>query len=235
MPQSNEAMVTPRTVSVPRANAADGAMEAYLVLPDGSAPFPGLVVIHEIWGLNEDIKEIARRFASEGYATLAVDLFSQGNRALCMMKIFYGMLLRPLRNGTVADLRRALDFLRAQEAVDAQRVGAIGFCMGGTFALQLACVDDGMKAASVFYGMNPRPLEAVAQACPIVGSYPEEDFTAGAARKLEPMLERYDVPHDIKIYPATKHSFFNQGRAHDPAAAADAWQRTLSFFERHLA
>ena len=99
--------------------------------------------------------------------------------------------------------------------------------MGGSFALQLACTADDLRAASVFYGQNPRPLEAISRACPIVGNYPERDFTANAARQLEPMLERYHVPHDIKIYPGARHSFFNdQGAAYQAEAATDAWART---------
>jgi carboxymethylenebutenolidase len=210
-------------------------MDAYLVSPATSRPSPGVVVIHEIYGLSENIRDIARRFAGEGYVALAVDLFSSGSRVACMLRIFYGILLHPLENGTVSDLRSALDFLQIQPGVDPSQVGAIGFCMGGSYALQLACVDESLRASSVFYGQNPRPLDAVARACPIVGSYPEQDFTANAARQLEPMLERHGVPHDIKIYPGARHSFFDETRpAHNPAAAADAWARTLSFFEAHL-
>jgi carboxymethylenebutenolidase len=83
--------------------------------------------------------------------------------------------------------------------------------------------------------MNPRPLEAVTRACPVVGSYPEKDFTANAARRLEPILERARVAHDIKIYPGARHSFFNnQGPTYHAEAARDAWQRTLAFFNTHL-
>ncbi len=222
-------------VKVPRHNASDHPMDAFWVLPDGRGPFPGVVVIHEIFGLNDNIRHIARRFAEQGYAALAVDLFAGQNRQLCLLRIVYGMLIRPLSNGTVKDLQAALAFLRAQTEVDRRRTGVIGFCMGGGYALQLACLDDGIRAASVFYGANPRPLDAVARACPIVGSYPEKDFTVGAARKLDAKLQQYNVPRNIKIYPDTRHSFFNdQGRMYAPEAAADAWQRTLTFFEEHF-
>jgi carboxymethylenebutenolidase len=211
------------------------ALDAYRVLPEGAGPFPGVVIIHEIYGLNENIRDIARRFAAEGYVALAVDLFSGGNRALCLLRIFQGMLVRPLRNGVVRQLQTALDALQAFPTVDGSRIGAIGFCMGGSYALQLACVDGDLRAASVFYGMNPRPLSAVARACPIVGSYPEKDFTAGAAKKLEAQLTRLSVPHDIKIYPGAKHSFFNnEGRAYHQEAARDAWARTMQFFHAYL-
>lgn len=210
-------------------------MQAFLAIPDGMGPFPGVVVIHEIFGLNENIRDITSRLAKEGYAALAVDLFSSANRVICMMRIFYGILIRPLKNGVVGDLQATLDYLGAIPEVDHARLGAIGFCMGGSYALQLACTVDGLRAASVFYGQNPRPLEAVARACPIVGSYPERDFTANAARKLEPVLEQYHVPYDIKIYPNARHSFFNdQGSAYQAEAAVDAWGRTLSFFNTYL-
>lgn len=223
-------------VTVPRPDMGSYPMEAYLARPAGPGPFPGVVVIHEIFGLNDNIRDIARRFAQEGYIALAIDLFSGSNRALCLMRAFYGMLVRPLENGMVAELQGTLRYLRQVPGVDRDRVGVIGFCMGGGYALQLACKQDGdLKAASVFYGANPRPLEAVARACPIVGNYPEKDFTASMAQKLEAMLTRHNVPHDIKIYPDAHHSFFNdQGKAYDPQAAGDSWRRTLAFFARHL-
>ena len=222
-------------VSVERPHSPGQPMQAYFVSPVGSNPSPGVVVIHEIFGLNENIRDIARRFAGEGFAALAVDLFSTSNRVVCMARIFHGMMIRSLKNGVVEDLQAALDFLRARSEVDPARLGAIGFCMGGSYALQLACVADDLRAASVFYGQNPRPLEAVARACPIVGSYPEQDFTARAARELEPMLEKHQVPYDLKIYPGARHSFFNdQGPAYQAEAARDAWQRTLAFFNAHL-
>ena len=202
----------------------------------GQAPSrPGVLVIHEAFGLNDNIRDIARRFAREGYHALAVELFSTGNHAVCLARLFAGILARPLRNGTVATLRAAIDHLQRIEGVDPRRVGVIGFCLGGSYALQLACVDDELRVASVFYGQNPRPLAAFGRACPIVGSYPEGDFTAPGARTLDRVLDEYRVPHDIKLYPNTKHSFFNDtSGAHDPAASTDAWQRTLAFFAEHL-
>ena len=221
-------------VSVPRADGK-GMMESFFAKPESAGPFPGLVVIHEAFGLNDNIREIARRFAEQGYATLAVDLFSNRNRMVCMLQAFYGMLVRPLNNSTLFDLQAALAFLRRQEGVEMNRIGAVGFCMGGAYALQLAVTDQGMKAASVFYGANPKPLDAVAQACPIVGSYPDKDFTTQAAQELEALLTNYNIPHDIKIYENTKHSFYSQQRtSFEVDASKDAWQRMLSFFSEHL-
>ena len=222
------------SVSVPRSNGK-GPMESYFVRPEGPGPFPALVVIHEAFGLNDNIRGIASRFAEQGYATLAVDLFSNRNRVLCMLQAFHGMLIRPLHNPVLADLSASITFLQKQLGVDAERIGAVGFCMGGGYALQLAATDKGMKAASVFYGAAPKPLEVFAQSCPIIGSYPEKDFTASGARELDAVLEKNEIPHDIKFYDNTQHSFFNRQRTpFEVEASKDAWQRMLLFFNEHL-
>ena len=222
------------TVSVPRANGK-GVMKSYFVKSEGIGPLPGLVVIHEIYGLNDNIRGIAQRFAEQGYAALAVDLFSNRNRAVCMVQLIHGMLIRPLNNAVLSDLQSTLAFLRKQPGVDPNRTAVVGFCMGGGYALQLAVTEKGIKVASAFYGAVPKRLEALAQSCPILGSYPEKDFTASGARELDAMLEKHNIPHDIKFYENTMHSFFNHPRTSvEEEAAKDAWQRMLSFFERHL-
>lgn len=211
-------------------------LAAYLVTPEGKGPFPGVVVIHEIFGLNDNIKDIARRFAGEGYAALAVDLFAGRNRAVCMARFMMASLFGPIEHGGVKDLKAALTLLTKQPKVDGARVGAIGFCLGGGFAIAWACTDPRLKVIAPFYGMNPRPLEAVARSCPVVGSYPDPDFTTGASRKLDEVLDTCAIPHDIKIYPGAGHSFFNDQRpqSYNAGAAADAWQRTLAFFKQHI-
>jgi carboxymethylenebutenolidase len=222
------------TISVPRANGK-GEMESFIAKPEGAGSFPAIIVIHEIFGLNDNIREIASQFAEKGYAALAVDLFSNRNRMVCIMQIMHGILIRPLNNSVLDDLKSTVAFLQKQPNVDVNRIGTVGFCMGGTYALQLAITDKGMKAASVFYGANPKSLEAVAEVCPIVGSYPDKDFTTKAARELETKLTQYNVPHDIKFYDNTKHSFYSQQRTpFEVDASKDAWQRMLSFFEKYL-
>ena len=91
-------------------------------------------------------------------------------------------------------------------------------------------------APTSYYGMNPRPIEAIRHSCPVVGSYPEKDFTGAQAQKLEQELKRSGVPHDIEIYSAARHSFFNENkpRVYDPAASEDSWRRTLEFFAGHI-
>lgn len=209
--------------------------DAYLVRPEGEGPSPGIVVIHEIFGLNDNIKNIAHRFADVGYAALAVDLFAGRNRAVCMFRFMGQMMLTPLKNESLASLKDALTFLAQQPGVDANRLGAIGFCMGGGFAIAWACTDNRLKAIAPYYGSNPRPLEAVSRICPVVGSYPDKDFTTTQGQKLDVELDRYNIPHDIKVYTNSKHSFFNDhGRNYNEAAAKDSWQRVMAFFKEHI-
>ncbi|TMF35496.1 MAG: dienelactone hydrolase family protein [Chloroflexi bacterium] len=208
---------------------------AYTAMPDGGGPFPGVVVIHEAYGLNDNIRNITRRFADAGYAALAADLFTGRNRAICMTRYMAGMLLGSVNRYGIDDLKAALTYLARLPEVDAQRLGAIGFCMGGGFAIAWACTDSRLKAIAPFYGANPRPLEVVKRSCPVVGSYPGRDFTAGAGRSLETALAQHGIAHDIKIYPDSRHSFFNDTRpAHDKEAADDSWRRVLKFFGEQL-
>ncbi len=210
-------------------------LAGYLALPDGPGPHPALIAIHEVFGLNENMQDIARRYAEQGYVTLSVDLFANRNRAICMLRFFGGMIFNSTDNGGIHDLKASLDWLSARPEVDPKRVGAVGYCMGGGFAIAWACTDQRLKAIAPYYGMNPRPLEAVRRLCPVVGSYPTGDFTTGAGRKLDTTLGEYAIPHDIKIYDGAKHSFMNDhGSNYAAAAAGDSWQRTLAFFREHI-
>ena len=207
----------------------------YLAAPEGSGQHPGVVVIHEAYGLNDNIKSIARRFAGAGYVSLAVDLFTDRNRAVCMARYMGAMLVGSVNRYGVDDLKAALTYLAKDRTVDSKRLGAIGFCMGGGFAIAWACTDSRLRAIAPFYAANPRPLDVVSRLCPVVGSYPERDFTANAGRKLENALDRHHIVHDIKIYPGAKHSFFNEaGRAYDKAAAEDSWTRVMRFFGEQI-
>ena len=205
-----------------------------LALPDVPGPHPGVVVIHEAYGLNDNIRDITERFAAEGYAALAVDLFNDRSRVLCLARLI-GEAMIGREQFAVPHLRASADFLVAQPEVDGARIGVIGFCMGGGLAIAWGCRDRRLRAVAPFYAMNPRPLSAARRLCPVVGSYPGRDITARGGRKLDARLEMYGIVHDIKIYPGARHSFFNdQGPAHDPVASADAWERTLAFFAERV-
>src|SRR5438270_1486032 len=172
---------------------------------DAAPPRPGVLVIHESYGLNDDIRRIARRFADNGYVAAAPDVVSQGVRLVCVVRA-----MRELQTGrgrTVDALEAVLDMLRARD--DVGRVGAAGFCFGGGFALLLACRER-LDAAAVYYG-ETRPREELARACPLVGGYGGKDrYLAGKARKLVVTLDDLGAEHDIRIYPDAGHLYMSR-------------------------
>lgn len=224
-----------------------GEARAYLAVPSADPPWPGVVVVHEAFGLNADIREHADRFAGRGYIALAPDLFSLDRpKAKCVLAAF-----RALSKGsgaafdTIDAARRAL----TERADTTGRVGVIGFCMGGGFAL-LAAPRGWFAASSVNYGVVPKDADAVLRAaCPVVGSYGGRDrFLRSAPPKLEAALTANGVEHDVKAYPEASHSFLNRHRGRVPmlldrvtgfgrheASARDALQRIDAFFDRHVA
>jgi len=193
------------------------------------------VVVHEAYGLNDNIRGICGRFAAEGYAALGVDLFEGRNHAICMARMFAGGLAGNLDYYGVPALKAALGQLASRPNVDDTRIGAVGFCLGGSVVLTWACTDNRLAAIAPFYGTAPKPRKAIRRLCPVVGSWPDKDITTKAAGVLETELTAAGIPHDLKVYPGTKHSFFNdQLRVYQPTAAADSWQRVLAFFATHV-
>lgn len=208
---------------------------AYLAIPPGDGPHPGVVVIHEASGLNENIRDVCRRFAEQGYVALGVDLFGDRNHAVCMARMFVGGIAGNLDHFGVPALKAALGRLADRPEVDPGRIGALGFCLGGSIVLTWGCTDDRLKAIAPFYGVAPRPREAIRRLCPVVGSWPEKDFTTKAASILERKLTEAGIVHDLKVYRGAKHAFFNDTwRNYHAEAASDSWRRVLAFFEEHV-
>jgi carboxymethylenebutenolidase len=221
-------------------------LHGYLASPPGIGPWPAVVMIHEIFGLDEVMCGHADRLAGFGYLTLAVDLFSAGSTARCLVATMTAMMRG--RGRAFADISAAHDYL-ADSPDCTGKIGVIGFCIGGGFALLTA--NNGFDAAAVNYGQLPRHLdEAVAGACPIVGSYGGRDPSLrGAARRLNAALDEAGVTHDVKGYPAASHAFLNDaetgpralrpflrvaGIGPESESAKDAWDRIQRFFATHL-
>lgn len=129
---------------------ANKQLDGYMARPEGDGPFPGLVIIHEAYGLNENIKDITRRFADAGYAALAVDLFAGRNKVVCMVRFISQLLINALDNESIRDLKQTLSFLAERSEIDRERLGAVGFCMGGSFSVAWACTDNRLKAIAPF-------------------------------------------------------------------------------------
>lgn len=221
-------------------------LRGYLATPAGDGPFPGVVMIHEAFGLTDQMRRHAHRLADAGYLTLAVDLYSDGGPRRCLVGTMKSMMTGEGR--VFADIAAARLWLQASPLSNG-RTGVIGFCMGGGFALLAA--SDGFDAASVNYGRLPRDLETELRgACPLVANYGAKDRTLrGAAAKLEAALDAVGVEHDVKEFPTAGHSFLNDqeegpralrpltrvmGIGPDPTAAPEAWRRIEDHFAKHL-
>lgn len=222
-----------------------GAVPGYLALPEaeGGPPSarPGVVVVHDAFGFGQDFRDITDRIARAGYVALTPDLYSRGAKPRCVVRAFRDLLQGHGRS--VDDLLAARDYLLSRaDTTDA--VGIAGFCMGGGFALLLA--PKGFEAAAPFYGALPRHAEQVlADSCPIVASYGRRDLALrGAGAKLEKILDRHGIVHDVKTYDGAGHSFANHlpaaplmrvvGFAYNAEATEDAWERVFRFFATHL-
>lgn len=235
-------------VVLPDAHGGSRGLTGVLAVPEGAGPWPGVVLVHEAYGVNEVMRRQVAHVASLGYVALMPDLFSEGGPRRCLVATF-----RALRAGegrAFVDIDTARSFLTARDD-GTGRVGVLGFCMGGGFALAAAAGHD-FDVSSVNYGVLPRHLDDdLRGACPIVGSYGARDHSlTGAAAKLDDTLTRIGVTHDVKEYATAGHSFLNDaesgpaavrlltrrflGAGPEPVAAADAWGRIDAFFGEHL-
>jgi len=234
-------------IVLPDAPGGSHGLTGALAVPDGPGPWPGVVLVFEAYGMNEVMRRQVARLADAGYLALMPDLFAEGGPRRCL-----GATFRALRSGegrAFADIESARAALSARPDCTGA-IGILGFCMGGGFALA-AAAGRGFSAASANYGMLPKDLDALAGACPVVGSYGARDRSLrGAAATLERVLAEHAVPHDVKEYPTAGHSFLNDaetgpalmrmitrpimGAGPDPEAAADAWARIEAFFGEHL-
>lgn len=213
-----------------------GTTRGYLSVPE-SGGGPGVVVIQEWWGLVPHIKDVADRFAAEGFVALAPDLY-HGDVARSPDEA--GKMMMALNvEQTEKDLRGAVQYLLNHEATNGDSIGTVGFCMGGALSLFGASKNAQVGACVVFYGIHPKVSPDFDNLrAPVLGIFAEKDKSVPpeAVRALEEKLRDRGKSVEMHIYPGTDHAFFNDTRpeVYDAAAAADAWSRTLAFFRAHL-
>jgi carboxymethylenebutenolidase len=229
-----------------------GAMSAHLARPQGDGKYPAVVVVQEAFGLNKHIKEVADRLAREGYVALAPDLYYREKDAV----VGYDNLPDAIRlmmglwdEKIVADMKSAIDHLKAQSFVRADRIGVTGFCMGGRVTFLTACRNPDVKAAIPFYGggigsaapseHTPKaPLDYADQLrCPVLLFFGENDafIPLAEVEKIKGRLAALKKTAETVVYPGAPHGFFCDERdSYRADAAADAWQRLTKFFGQHL-
>jgi len=210
----------------------------YLVQPAGDGPWPGLVVIQEWWGLDDQTKAIADRFAGAGYLAFAPDLYhgelaqiGDGEKARSLVQKF----------GPTApdDLEKIFDALKDDPGCSG-KVGAVGFCFGGRMALSLA-IRRPLDAVCTFYGGGMQQIFDQLReklACPVLGLFGDADVSipVGTVEEFDRLLEQVGVEHKVVVYPDSGHAFFRDSDpgVYRPEAARDAWERVTEFFKKHL-
>jgi carboxymethylenebutenolidase len=227
---------------------SDGTIDGYLAVPQpevsGPPPWPGVVVVHDMLGMSDDVRTIAERFATAGYVAMVPNLYSRGGFARCVRTTFRELLAGSGRAHDDIDAARGA--LTGRDDCTG-KAGIAGFCMGGGFALLAATRD--FDASAPYYGQLPADTSILDGACPIVASFGGRDRVPdmkGAAGRLDQVLTGYGVPHDVKEYADAGHSFANRmagplnallrvgGMAYHHESSEDAWRRVMSFFAEHL-
>ena len=211
-----------------------GTTDAYLATPQ-SGKGPGIVVIQEWWGLVGHIRNVADRFAAEGFSALAPDLYhgKTANEPDEAGKLFMALNVAQAEK----DLRAAVDEVAKHSST--AKIGAVGFCMGGQLALFAATVNQKVGAVVDFYGVHPNVKPDYTKLNgPVLGLFAEKDafVTPETARQVDAAIKQAGKQSEIHVYPSVDHAFFNDENtgAYDKQAADDAWRRTLAFFRQHL-
>ncbi len=213
-----------------------GTGTGYLAIPE-SGTGAGVIVLQEWWGLVPHIKDVADRFAAAGYVALAPDLYAGVSTS---SPDEAGKLMMALNIAeTNNKLRGAIDYLSANDATTGEKVGTIGFCMGGMLSLFAATKSEKVGACVVFYGIHPAvKLELDGLTAPVLGLYAENDKSVppAAATGLEAKLTAHGKACEFKIYEDAEHAFFNDTRPEVYRAdyAKDAWEKVLEFYKENL-
>jgi carboxymethylenebutenolidase len=217
--------------------SGDETVTGTLYTPAGSGPFPGIVVIHEWWGLNDWVKDQASKLADQGYVALAVDLYR--GKVADNPNTAHELMRGVPEDRAARDLHAAVEFLKSQPNVKKDRIGSIGWCMGGGYSLNVALAEPTLSAAVINYGhlaTDPAALHKINAA--ILGNFGGQDqgIPPDDVKKFEAALKQDGKKVDIKIYPDAGHAFENPNNKNGYRAgdAADAWQRTVKFLNETL-
>jgi carboxymethylenebutenolidase len=218
-----------------------GPVGGFLARPMKAGQYPGLIVIHENRGLNDHVRDIARRFAKEGYVALAPDFLSRQGGTAKANPTGEGLPnIRELAPSQVVaeDAEAGIRYLRVLPDVRRDRIGVVGFCWGGGMAFVTATQARGLRAVVVYYGASPNPLDLVKDIqAPVLAHYGEKDPNINKGiPDTEAAMKKYNKVYDYKIYPGAQHAFNNDTgpERYNAQAAKEAWERTMEFFKKNL-
>lgn len=217
--------------------SGDETVQGMLYSPTGKGPFPALIVIHEWWGLDDWVKEQASKFADAGYVALAIDLYR--GKSTANPEEAHELMRGVPEDRAQRDLQAAFDYLKSRKDVKANRIGAIGWCMGGGYALDVALQEPTLAADVIHYGhlaTEPENLKKIH--APVLGIFGAQDkgIPPEDVKKFEQAMKEQGKQIEIKIYPDAGHAFENPANKerYRPEDAADAWKRTLAFLDSNL-
>jgi carboxymethylenebutenolidase len=217
--------------------SGDETVQAILYTPSGQGPFPAIIVIHEWWGLNDWVKDQASKLADQGYATLAIDLYR--GKVATTPDMAHEIMRGVPEDRAKRDLHAAFEFLQSQPNVRKDRIGAIGWCMGGGYSLDVALQEPTLAADVINYGhlaTDPDALKKIS--APILGLFGAQDqgITPDDVHKFEASMKQLGKRIDVKIYDDAGHAFENPNNkvGYRADSAADAWKRTVTFFAETL-
>jgi carboxymethylenebutenolidase len=217
--------------------SGDETVQAVLYTPPGKGPFPAIVVIHEWWGLNDWVKEQASKLADQGYEALAIDLYR--GKVATTPDMAHEIMRGVPEDRAKRDLHAAVEFLKSQPNVKKDRIGSIGWCMGGGYSLDVALQEPDLAATVINYGHLATDTEALKRInAPILGLFGAQDhgITPEDVKKFGATMDQLGKKIDIKIYDDAGHGFENPNNKDGYRAAdtADAWQRTVDFLAKTL-
>jgi carboxymethylenebutenolidase len=217
--------------------SGDARAQGLLYLPHGAGPHPALILIHEWWGLNDWVKQEAAGYAAKGYVALAVDLYR--GKVAADPEMAHELMRGLPQDQGVRDLTAAVTYLESRKEVKRSRIGAVGWCMGGGFALQLAIASPALKAVAINYGALATDKADLARIhAAVLGNFGGQDrgIPPEAVHAFEAAMRSLGKPVDVKIYPQAGHAFENPTNAagYRAADAADALARVDRFFEDKL-
>ncbi|MBI2859662.1 MAG: dienelactone hydrolase family protein, partial [Chloroflexi bacterium] len=214
-------------------------IKAYLSRPQTGGTLPGLIIIHENRGLTDHIRDVARRYANQGYVVVAPDLLFRvgGTAQFTTQNDAVAAIGKLSSEGVMQDINAAFNHLQTVPNVNKDRIGVLGYCWGGGNSLLFATRNPRLKAAVVYYGPNPANIDDVARiAAPVLGIYGAEDTRITMnVPALEAAMKKYDKSFEQKTYPGAAHAFFSDtGARYNKEASADAWQTTIAFLQKNL-